>query len=43
MLLNVMELNGLEWSRAIVEVGESIVRCADWIEVEQRIERVANS
>lgn len=31
------------WSRAIVEVGESIVRCADWIEVEQRIERVANS
>ena len=31
------------WSRTIVEAGEGIVRCADWIEVEQRIERVINS
>lgn len=31
------------WSRTIGEAGEGIVRCADWIEVEQGIERVANS
>lgn len=31
------------WSRTVSDVGSGIVRCADWIEVEQGIERVANS
>ena len=31
------------WSRTVSDAGSGIVRCADWIEVEQRIERVINS
>ena len=31
------------WSRTVSDAGSGIARCADWIEVEQGIERVANS
>lgn len=31
------------WSRTVSDAGSGITRCADWIEVEQGIERVANS